>query len=100
MLVLHLQPACLIRTRTGILCPGCGLSRAFYALLSLNLREAWAYNPTIFLLPLLLLLIATDARPFSSNRANRIVAFALVGGICAIYLVRLILWHNGQLPQL
>lgn len=37
-------PRCLIRTATGYSCPGCGLQRAFHALLHGHFSEAFAYN--------------------------------------------------------
>ena len=37
---------CLLRTFTGLLCPGCGNSRAAMALLRLDFAAAFSYNPT------------------------------------------------------
>lgn len=34
-------------------CPGCGLSRAAYALLKLDFAAAWRYNPAVYLWALL-----------------------------------------------
>ncbi|WP_455106849.1 DUF2752 domain-containing protein [Porphyromonas sp.] len=49
-------PRCLIRTATGYSCPGCGLQRAFHALLHGHFSEAFAYNRALpFSLILLLL---------------------------------------------
>jgi hypothetical protein len=31
-------------------CPGCGLTRAFIEILRLNFKEAWSYNPIIFII--------------------------------------------------
>ena len=44
---------CLLYIFTGIYCPGCGSGRALRALLHLNVRAAFAYNPlfVIFILP-------------------------------------------------
>ncbi len=41
---------CLYYTLTGFLCPGCGISRMFLALLRLDLAAAFFYNPAVFLL--------------------------------------------------
>jgi hypothetical protein len=39
---------CLIEAILGVECPGCGLSRAFQALLHGDLAGAWAHNPLVF----------------------------------------------------
>lgn len=46
---------CPIRYVTGIPCPGCGLSRAYIALLHLNIREAFSYHPMFWAIPVLVL---------------------------------------------
>lgn len=43
---------CPIRWFTGISCPGCGMSRAFMALLRLDFADAFRYHPMIY--PLLI----------------------------------------------
>ena len=44
---------CVFRLTTGLLCPGCGVSRMCLALLRLDFAAAWSYNPAIMaLLPL------------------------------------------------
>lgn len=44
---------CVFRLITGLQCPGCGVSRMCMALLRLDFRSAWGYNPAIMaLLPL------------------------------------------------
>ena len=46
-------PVCPIHHFFGILCPGCGTTRAFAALLRGHIREALRFNPlTTLLLPL------------------------------------------------
>lgn len=41
---------CLYYLTTGLLCPGCGTSRMFLALLRGNLALAFSYNPVVFVL--------------------------------------------------
>lgn len=41
-------PVCIHYKILGLQCPFCGLSRAGYYLLHLNLKEAWLCNPLIF----------------------------------------------------
>lgn len=42
--VLKIDISCLFKTNLGIRCPGCGLTRAFRAILSLDFTEAIKYN--------------------------------------------------------
>ena len=35
---------CVVNTATGMLCPGCGISRMFLSLLKLDFPAAWHYN--------------------------------------------------------
>lgn len=51
---------CPIRLATGLLCPGCGVSRMCMALLRLDFAAAWQANPAILCLLPLLLAIAGD----------------------------------------
>ena len=41
---------CLIKTVTGKYCPGCGISRMFLAMLELDFKKAFAYNPLLMVL--------------------------------------------------
>ncbi len=49
-------PACMFKVLTGIDCPGCGMTRAFFALLRGDLMGSLAYNPA--LIPFLLTVTA------------------------------------------
>lgn len=49
---------CPIRTTTGLLCPGCGVTRMCLALLQLDFIGAWDANPgLVLLLPVLALFL-------------------------------------------
>lgn len=39
---------CLIKKITHLYCPGCGISRMFISLFSLNFYQAFRYNPLMF----------------------------------------------------
>lgn len=41
---------CFYYITTGLYCPGCGISRMFIALLSLDIKAAFEYNPVCFCL--------------------------------------------------
>ena len=41
---------CLFHKITGLYCPGCGITRMLFALLRLDIYQAFRYNPWVFLL--------------------------------------------------
>lgn len=41
---------CMVNASTGLLCPGCGSSRMFLALLRLDLGAAWRHNAVVLVL--------------------------------------------------
>ena len=46
---------CPIKYITGISCAGCGMSRAWIALLHFNIHEAFMYHPLFFLPPVVVI---------------------------------------------
>ena len=69
-------PKCPFRMLTGGLrCPGCGSQRAIHALLHLDFKEAFLYNPLVvisipFLVLLALAAITKDTSPKLYERVN------------------------------
>ena len=41
---------CPIYTITGLYCPGCGITRMFFSILTLDFYQAFRYNPAVFIL--------------------------------------------------
>lgn len=59
-----LWPRCMIKSVTGLDCPGCGSQRAFHALIHGDIAAAWSYNALIFILaPVVGLLLASALWP-------------------------------------
>lgn len=76
-------PGCPFRNLTGIPCPGCGMSRAWWAFLRLDIREAFRQHPMFWAVPVFFWLFWRDFRPFRRRWAN--VAL-LTGMVCAFLL--------------
>ncbi len=51
---------CAFRELTGLLCPGCGVSRMCLSLLSGDLAAAWRYNPALLCISPLFEALALD----------------------------------------
>lgn len=84
----------------GIPCPGCGMTRACFSVLSGQLAQAFQWNPLWPVLPPFLVLLAVkDGRIFRSKRINTsvyAVVFALTAGV---YALRMILLFPHSAPM-
>ena len=86
---------CPFRNLTGIPCPGCGMSRAWFAFLRLELADAFRYHPMFWSMPVLMGYCFFDGRLFRKNWLN----FGLLGlialGVTVNHIVNLIAFFNG-----
>ena len=73
---LHVFPPCIFRAMTGLLCPGCGSTRALHHLLHGDAGGAFRLNPLLFALPPFM--IASQSRRFITSRAVGWTALAVV----------------------
>ena len=81
---------CPVRALTGLLCPGCGVTRLCMALLRLDFAAAWDANPVLLLLlPVLAALLARQAARYvkSGRSALSRGESALVWGMAAVLLL-------------
>ena len=67
----------------GLRCPGCGSQRAIHALLNLDFKEAFLYNPMVIVsIPFLVLLaiasINKDSHPSIYNKLNSSILSRIV----------------------
>lgn len=87
-LVFHLlNIGCPIKFLTGISCMGCGMTRAFLALLKPDIKGAFSFHPLIFLMPVMAALYIF--RGSLSKRGRKISVFTILGLFSIIYLLRL-----------
>jgi len=71
---------CPIKYITGISCAGCGMSRAWLALLSFDLKSAFFYHPLFWVVPLAVLVF------MMRNRINEKTQNVLYWAICVLML--------------
>lgn len=90
-------PQCPVKLLTGYSCPGCGVQRAFHALLHGNLRQALAYNyffvlsVPYFILACIVLLLKGKFKRFERVVEGRILALIYVVCYCVWFVLRNIL---------
>lgn len=78
---------CPIKYLTGISCAGCGMTRAYLALLRFDLAQAFAYHPLFWIPPLFLLVFFT--RSHWNKRIYQTVLFTFALLFVIIYLCRM-----------
>lgn len=89
--IARLFPPCAFRQVTGLLCPGCGMSRATVSLLTFDPVTAFRYNPvyTVLLAIIIIWFIWFAINAFSSNyktpfRSKRYTVFGVSAFILLI----------------
>ena len=89
---------CPIRFLTGIPCPGCGMSRAWLAVLQLDIAAAFSYHPMFWAVPVLALFILYDCAVFRRMRTNYLILGLLLLGVLVCYALRLPGFLDGSIP--
>lgn len=78
---------CLFRAVTKIPCPGCGMTRACLAVLTLRPLDALSFHPMVWSVPLAYLYFLTDGRLFGKT-ADRVILWAIAAGFVLTFLIR------------
>ena len=86
---------CVFRSLTGIPCPCCGMSRAWLAVLRMEIGTAFGYHPMFWSIPVLVLFLFFDGRLFRRRWMNVSVLAALLGGIAVCYVIRVVGFLSG-----
>ena len=79
---------CPIKYVTGISCGGCGMTRAYLALLHLDFVGAFHYHPLFFLPPLVVVLIMQKRN--LSPKVYWLWMFTIIATFFIMYLLRLL----------
>lgn len=73
---------CPIKYLTGISCAGCGMSRAYYSLIMLDIKSAFYYHPLFFTVPFAILVAI-----FKEKMDPRLVRFLLFTYVCVFVII-------------
>lgn len=89
LLLLITDVGCVFKAVLGVPCPGCGQTRAWFALFGGRMAEAFYWHPLFWLTPILLLLaLVRNERVFTSRRLN-----ALFWIVCLLLYVGVYIWR-------
>lgn len=83
------EPGCMIRSLTGIPCPGCGMSRAWLSALKLDFAAAFRCHPLFWTVPVVGWLMWKEFRPFHKLWINIALTAALTLALLGCWLWRL-----------
>lgn len=97
LLWVKLDLHCPIRSLTGIICPGCGMARAWQAALVFDIPAAFGFHPMFWAVPVLAVFLLYDCRLFRKEKHNTFVLAALLLGLGICYAFRLAAFLGGQL---
>lgn len=84
-----LRLPCVFRYFWHIYCPGCGMTRAWLAVLSLDLRTALTYNGMFWSVPILLLYILLDGRVFRRRVIDTLILSIIGAGFIGLFVARM-----------
>ena len=83
-----LKLPCPIKLFTGVSCGGCGITRAWISVLSLNISDAFYYHPLFWTVPIAgLVFLFQDRIP---NRVYKMLVYLLAIAFLTVYIYRLI----------
>lgn len=80
---------CLFKAAFGIICPGCGMTRAYLCLLRLDFGGAFSYHPMFWSLPVLAALYLFDGRLFKAKWLNLVLTVLIFAGFFINWMVGL-----------
>lgn len=84
-------PNCIVKLICGFPCPGCGLTRAGFAFLKFDFALAFQFNPLIFLLPFVfIVIIYKEYSLFNKIYRAKLFWVSLVILAIGIYIYRMI----------
>lgn len=88
---------CVPRLITGVICPGCGMSRAWLAVLQLDFAAAFRYHPMFWSVPVFFVFWLYDCRLLKNRLLNNWILGGLTAAFVICYGIRVICFLGGHL---
>lgn len=87
---------CIINYTFGIPCPGCGMTRAYIALLKLDIEQAFTMHPLFWTLPLIFTIYCIDRKKALCLKAIIVIAVLFI----LVYIYRMAIFFPHTEPML
>lgn len=81
-----LDTTCIYHYLFGVMCPGCGLTRAWLSFFGMDIKKAFDYNPMFWSVPIIFLYYWKDMNVFRSKVLNYSVIIAVSLGFLANWI--------------
>lgn len=91
----YLKVPCVFLTLFHVPCPGCGITRAFLSLLKFNFKDAFFYNPGIYLMPLFFLYFWQNGAVFKNKALNATILILATVLFLARYVLHILINYGG-----
>lgn len=86
--VVYCVIGCPIRWLTGVCCPGCGMSRAVFSLVTFDFAAAFSYHPLVFCLPVAALILVF--RKHLPAKLLTVLIWVFMAVLLIVYIYRII----------
>lgn len=96
----HDEPNCIIKRTIGFPCPGCGMSRALYYLVTLQLDKAFLFHPLVFIIPFIaILLLEKGTRIADKLLFSKLFWTVIITLYIGTYIIRMFLYFPNTVPM-
>ncbi len=72
---------CIFHEITNLYCPGCGITRMFFSILRLDFYTAFRYNPLVFILLILYIIVNLFKIKLSKKAIYTLLVIVIIYGI-------------------
>lgn len=90
--IIMYQKLCFFRNITGLPCPGCGMTRAYISLISLDIKKSFYYHP-LFILPIIItsiIVLKNKSAFFNKLYKNEYLWICMIMLVILVYIFRFV----------
>ena len=88
---------CPIHALTGVSCPGCGMTRAWLAVLRLDFKAAFYYHPLFWTVPVALIVFFFRKKLLPNKTIQTAALSVLLAAFLIVYMLRLLVIKDSAI---